>query len=58
MSKYEDIKNIVAAMQEDVEKFDRGNFSAGTRIRKDLQALKKAAQAFRDDIQERKKAAG
>ena len=57
MSKYEEIKNIVASMEEDVNKFNNGNALAGTRVRKALQALKKAAQDFRVEIQEKKKSA-
>lgn len=56
MNKYEEIKNIVAAMEEDVNKFNSGNASAGTRVRKALQDLKRAAQEFRNEIQEKKKA--
>lgn len=54
MSKYEAIKNIVSAMENDVEKFNSGNAAAGTRVRKALQELKKAAQDYRTEIQETK----
>ncbi len=54
MNKYENLKNIVAAMQADVEKFYNGNAAAGTRVRKALQDVKKAAQEFRVEVQEMK----
>jgi len=42
-------------LKEDFEKFFiRGNKTAGTRIRKVLQELKKVAQEVRDDVQEYK----
>lgn len=54
MKLYEDIKNIITAMETDVQKFYGGNNAAGTRVRKALQDLKKAAQAMRIDVQEKK----
>ena len=40
-------------LKEDFEKFFiRGNKTAGTRIRKVMQELKKVAQEVRDDVQE------
>ena len=56
MKLYEDIKNIVTAMEADVQKFYGGNNAAGTRVRKALQDLKKASQAMRIDVQEKKNA--
>lgn len=42
-------------LKEDFEKFFiRGNRTAGTRIRKVMQELKKMAQEVRDDVQEYK----
>lgn len=52
MNKYENLKNIVAAMENDVQKFYNGNAAAGTRVRKALQDVKKAAQEFRIEVQE------
>lgn len=54
MNKYENLKNIVAAMDADVQKFYNGNAAAGTRVRKALQDVKKAAQEFRIEVQELK----
>lgn len=47
---YEKIKTIVASMEDDNKKFEAGNKSAGSRLRKSLQELKAAAQEFRVDI--------
>lgn len=52
MNKYENLKNIVTAMEADVQKFYNGNAAAGTRVRKSLQDVKKAAQEFRIEVQE------
>jgi len=52
MNKFENLKNIVAAMEADVQKFYNGNAAAGTRVRKALQDVKKAAQEFRIEVQE------
>ena len=42
-------------LKEDFEKFFiRGNKTAGTRMRKVMQELKKVAQEIRDDVQEYK----
>ncbi len=54
MNKYENLKDIVAAMESDVQKFYNGNAAAGTRVRKALQDVKKAAQDFRIEVQELK----
>lgn len=54
MNKYENLKNIIAAMEADVQKFYNGNAAAGTRVRKALQEVKKAAQEFRVEVQELK----
>jgi hypothetical protein len=54
MEKYENLKNIVAAMETEVQKFYNGNAAAGTRVRKALQDLKQAAQEFRIEVQEMK----
>ena len=54
MNHYENLKNIIAAMETDVQKFYGGNNAAGTRVRKALQELKKASQNMRIDVQEKK----
>lgn len=56
MSKYDDLKNILAGMEPDIIKFyEKGNHAAGTRIRKQLQDLKRAANDMRVEIQGIKK---
>ena len=56
MKEYEKIKQILAAIEEDVIKFsEKGNAAAGTRVRKGLQDVKRACQEMRDAIQDQKK---
>ena len=52
MKKYEELKNLVAALEADVIKFGNGNNAAGTRVRKGLQDIKNTAQALRVEIQD------
>ena len=40
----------------DLEKFEDGNSSAGTRVRKNMQAIKDLAQKVRIEVQEKKNA--
>jgi hypothetical protein len=57
MEKFEQIKALLAEVEGDVEKFyEKGNKSAGTRIRKAMQDLKKLAQEVRQDVQDTKNA--
>ena len=59
MKEYEKIKQLVAALEEDVIKFgDKGNNAAGTRVRKGLQDIKRACQEMRDAVQAIKKGDG
>ena len=52
---FERLKNYVASLEEDFEKFYvKGNKAAGTRVRKAMQDLKKHAQDIRVDVQARK----
>ena len=56
MKEYQQLKELVASMEEDMTKFiEKGTASAGARARKSLQEIKKAAQALRFAIQEQKK---
>lgn len=55
MQKYENLKQLVASMETDVQKFYNGNNAAGTRVRKHLQEVKRACQAMRDEVQEIRK---
>lgn len=55
MKKFEEVKNLVAELEGDADKFyTKGNSAAGTRIRKGMQDLKNLAQALRLEIQESK----
>jgi hypothetical protein len=55
MEKFEQIKALIESTQGDIEKFfDKGNGSAGTRVRQAMQELKKLAQDLRLEVQESK----
>jgi pyruvate carboxylase len=57
MEQLENLKKLVASLEEDGAKFyNKGNNSAGTRLRKTLQAIRVEAQNLRNSIQEAKKA--
>jgi len=52
-----DISNLLTEIENlkaELEKFERGNKSAGTRARKVCQSIKTAAQQIRLQIQEKK----
>jgi hypothetical protein len=56
MKKFEELKTLVAELEEDVTKFDeKGNKAAGTRVRKSCQEIKNLCQAIRVEVSERKK---
>ena len=56
MEKFEELKALVAGLEEDVTKFhDKGNKAAGTRVRKSCQEIKNLCQAIRVEVSERKK---
>lgn len=52
MQEYEDLKALVAEIEADVNKAEGGNKAAGTRVRKQMQAIKQAAQAVRNKVLE------
>ncbi len=53
MKRYEDLKNLVVALESDFEKFyDKKNQAAGTRVRKGMQDLKNLAQDIRVEVQD------
>jgi hypothetical protein len=55
MEKFEQIKTLIESTQGDAEKFfNKGNDSAGKRIRQAMQELKKLAQELRLEVQETK----
>jgi len=51
---YDDLQNVINDNQNDVTKFVEGNNSAGTRVRKAMQAVKSLAQDIRVEVQEQK----
>jgi len=55
-SLYDDLQNIINDSQSDVTKFVEGNNSAGTRVRKAMQSIKKMAQDIRVEVQNQKNA--
>lgn len=52
MQEYEDLKALVAEIEADVRKAEGGNKAAGTRVRKQMQKIKQAAQLVRNCILE------
>ena len=53
---YDNIQNLINDCQSDVTKFVEGNNSAGTRVRKAMQAVKALAQEVRVEVQDQKNA--
>ncbi|WP_316847247.1 histone H1 [Pedobacter psychrodurus] len=55
MEKFSKIKELIASVEADVEKFySAGNAAAGTRVRKGMQDLKNLAQEIRAEVTEKK----
>lgn len=52
MQEYENLRVLIAEIESDVNKAQGGNRAAGTRVRKQMQDIKKAAQAVRNSILE------
>ncbi|MEZ0264561.1 MAG: histone H1 [Phycisphaerae bacterium] len=52
MTEYETLKQLVAEVEDDVNKAMGGNKAAGTRVRKKMQDIKSAAQEVRKKILE------
>jgi hypothetical protein len=50
MQEFDTLKQLVAAAEADVAKCDAGNKAAGTRVRKQMQDIKRACQAVRDKV--------
>ena len=53
-SLFDDLQDAVNDCQTDVTKFIDGNNSAGTRVRKAMQAIKALAQGIRIEVQDQK----
>jgi len=54
---FDELQDAINDCQADMTKFVEGNNSAGTRIRKAMQAVKTMAQGIRVEVQEQKNAA-
>ncbi|MCD4832007.1 MAG: hypothetical protein K8R02_09455 [Anaerohalosphaeraceae bacterium] len=52
MQEYEDLKRLVEEADEDIRKAEGGNKAAGTRVRKQMQQIKQAAQDVRSKVLE------
>ena len=52
MQEYEDLKVLVVEIESDINKAEGGNKAAGTRVRKQMQKVKQAAQILRSRILE------
>ncbi|MFI4882760.1 MAG: histone H1 [Phycisphaerales bacterium JB064] len=55
MDKYEQMKQILASITEDVDKVQAGNKAAGTRVRSAMQDIKNLATEIRKDVLELRK---
>ena len=53
-SLYDKLQDVINDCQTDVSKFVDGNNSAGTRVRKAMQAVKSLAQEVRVEVQDQK----
>ena len=53
-NEFDELQGIINDCQSDVTKFIEGNNSAGTRVRKAMQAVKKMAQDIRVEVQDQK----
>lgn len=52
LESYEQLKQLIAEVEDDVRKAAGGNKAAGTRVRKSMQDVKNAAQALRVKVLE------
>jgi hypothetical protein len=52
MQEYEELKRLVAEIEADINKAQGGNKAAGTRVRKQMQMIKQAAQNVRNTVLE------
>ena len=53
-STFDELQDAINDCQSDVTKFDEGNNSAGTRVRKAMQVVKQLAQDIRVEVQDQK----
>ena len=52
MQEYEKLNVLVAEIEMDINKAEGGNNAAGTRVRKQMQAIKQASQELRNRVLE------
>jgi len=53
MSRIQELRDLIDTFEKDFVKFyDKGNKSAGTRVRKSMNELKKKAQEIRKEVQD------
>jgi hypothetical protein len=52
MQEYENLKILVAEIEQDLSKAEGGNKAAGTRVRKQMQKIKQSAQEVRNKVLE------
>ncbi|AQT68558.1 Histone H1-like protein Hc1 [Anaerohalosphaera lusitana] len=52
MQEYDQLKQLVSEIEDDVNKAEGGNKAAGTRVRKQMQTIKQAAQEVRNRVLE------
>ena len=56
MENFNELKAMIAGMEEDVNKFyEKGNKAAGVRVRKSLQDVKTLAQTMRQEVSAKNK---
>ena len=52
MLEYEELKRLIDEADSDIKKAEGGNKAAGTRVRKQMQQIKQAAQTVRNKVLE------
>jgi hypothetical protein len=52
MQEYEELKRLIDEADSDIKKAEGGNKAAGTRVRKQMQQIKQAAQSVRNKVLE------
>ena len=52
MQEYEELKRLIEEADSDIKKAEGGNKAAGTRVRKQMQQIKQAAQTVRNKVLE------
>ena len=52
MQEHDELKRLIEEAEGDIKKAEGGNKAAGTRVRKQMQQIKQAAQAVRNKILE------